>query len=666
LTTDKTDEPDQRSAAENASGSIQQGFADPAGEYPRRKYMFEPSTNKAARARQRNELSIGGGLDGMSVELPPMQESRYPHNQVMETTSGHVIEFDDTPGGERVLIRHNSGSGVELRSDGSTVMKTEANSVTSVAGSSALIVEGEATMKFNGNLSLSVAGDLNLDVGGNINTTVGGDAKDTINGAKRETVYGAKGSVVRGNRSETTVGTTTKTHLSNLNEVVKGDNRRSIQGDAFWGVSGTMKQSAATAMIISSDDVNIAAQSLSVFGASGTIGGADCVHYGRTYYGTSFYGDLIGTAEKAVLADVTNSQNYSDPDTDPGSGGNTGSAAGFTATDDGAATASASAGTMDSYLNKSANGSAKVLVDEGDYLKNTVDRTKENDGISDRPLNTREIRSTLRDPATMANPTFVGNASSSGRLSPTYANTVPAGIGRISNSRGSVRLPQESNNTSHALIDRFRPDKNVAVSTFTPNPMFDPNKITTTIPINGAVELARGIRMARFLGGTGDRVTLSHISTREEKLQLARQFSLQANAVNTVLNNRGEFKNHRLVVVEGLYKVGPSETLTADSVNDRATRGEVVVYEVHNQAGRIDLGKTYDLAAWWKDTLGYDKLSLSYDSFDPSGELTAQIVLIMPPVDADYNLVNGRYANKLETTYNNNVQGNELIEVTAA
>ena len=38
---------------------------------------------------------------------------------------------------------------------------------------------------------------------------------------------------------------------------------------------------------------------------------------------TTFHGSLNGTALRSVTADVTNSQNYSDPDTDPGSAGNT-------------------------------------------------------------------------------------------------------------------------------------------------------------------------------------------------------------------------------------------------------------------------------------------------------------------------------------------------------
>lgn len=656
MTTDNRDEPDLRTPEENNSDKIKEGFADPAGEYPKKSYFFEPSINKAARSVERNELSIGGGFDGLSVDLPQQQESRYPYNRVMETASGHVIEFDDTPGGERILIKHNSGSGLELRSDGSTVMKTESNSVTSVAGSSAIIVEGDADIKVNGNMSLSVAGDLNLDVGGNINTNVGGDKKETISGASRETVYGSKGSIVRENNSQTVLGNQTSTVLGTNSNIVKGDNRLSVQGSSIFGVKGSFKQTSEGELVVSSPNINIGAENLSVFGASGTIGGAGIIHYGVTYYGTTFHGDLKGTAEFAELADETNYQNYP--------ANEVGTQVGYTITNDTTASASANSTTMDAYLNQSVNGTMKVQIDEGDFLKNIIDRSEENDGVSEKPLDTRGIRSVLRDNRNLSSTKLTGNAVSRGVLSSTYTNTVPKGIDRISNNRSSTRLPFEGVTSPINRIGRFKNDKNTNVGTFIPDPKYNPNNIAENVPITGNIELSKGVKLSKFLGGTGEKVTLSHLDTREKRLQIARQYILQAEAIKTVLENKGQFKDHRLVVVEGLYKAGPSETITSGSLNDTASKGQTVVYELHDKTGKIDAEATYDLAEWWKDILNFDKLSLSYDTFDPSGEMTAQIILTMPVVDSNYNLVNGRYGNQIETLYNMNVQGQELIEIT--
>lgn len=658
MTINRNDEVSSRGESLNTVGSTKLGFGDPTGAHPRQDYFFGPSTNLAARGAKRNELSPGGGLDGLSFDLPPAIASQYPYNDVRETAAGHVVEFDDTPGGERILIKHKSGSGIEVRADGSIVMKTETNMVTSVAGSSALIVEGDVSIRANGNMNLSVAGDLNIDVGGNINISSGGDKKENISGASRENVGGVKGSVVRGSRSNTTVGAVVDTCLGGGNHIVKGDFRQTVAGTFTQGVSGVSKMTSESEMIMSTPNMNIAASDLSVFGASGTIGGAGIVHYGNSYRGITFYGDLKGTAERSITSDVTNSQNYADPDP----GGGVGSAQGYTVADDGSSTANASSTVMNAYLNQSANGTIKITVDEGGYIKNMIDRTLDYGGISDKTLDTRGVRSKLRDPATMANTQFVGTVVSEGVLSSTYSKPVPSGVDRLASSSGTIRTPMQPINSRLATIDRYQPSKNTNVSSVAVDPSFDPNKAST---IDASTILGKGIRLAKFLGALGEKVTLSHIPTIKEKYAIARQFALQAMAVKTVNENSGEFKDHRLVVVEGLYKKADGETLTPGSLNDRATRGEVVVYELHDASGKLDFDKTFELATYWKDSLQFDKLTLSYDTFDPSGELTVQLILTMPPIDENYNVTTGKFSNQIETLFNNKTQGNELIEITA-
>ena len=659
MTVDRTDEADFRPERLNVQGTVDKGFTDPSGNFPKQDYFYEASTNKAARGDKRNELNIGGGIDGLSVDLSTQQHSKYPFNNVKETLSGHVVEYDDTPGGERILIKHRSGSGIELRADGSIVMKTENNMIQSVSGSSALIVEGDADMKISGNLNLTVSGDMNINVGGDMNINAGGNKKETINGSSRELVYGTKGSTVRGSRSDTTTGVVTRSSLSGLNEIVKGDQRLTVDGSAIWGVSGTLKSTSESEMIISSANINMGADNLSVFGASGTIGGAGIVHYGVTFYGTTFHGDLNGTALKSVTSDVTNSQPYPE--------NQTGTASGWTSVNDGTSSASATSDTMDSYLNASGHGTQKISVDVDNSLFNLVDRSDANDGLSERNLTTTETRSVMRDPANQNNDKFIGNAVSSKVISNSYSRTVPSAIGRLSNSTGQIRTPAEPvSNSKLAAATRFKTNKNVASTKFIVNHAYDPNLIDEGFPITGQINLSKGVKLARFLGGSGDKVTLNHIATREDKLQLARQYMMHANAVSTIINDKGSFSNHRLVVVEGLYKPGPTETPTPDSINDRATKGEAVVYELHNAAGEIDIEKTYDLATWWKDSLNFDKLILSYDTLSPDESLVAQIILIMPEIDSEYKLVNKMYSNKLQTLYNNSVQGNELIEIQSA
>ena len=52
---------------------------------------------------------------------------------------------------------------------------------------------------------------------------------------------------------------------------------------------------------------------------------------------------------------------------------------------------------------------------------------------------------------------------------------------------------------------------------------------------------------------------------------------------------------------------------------------------------------------------------LDYDSYNPDDSLNTQLIIQMPPVNADWNM---RFRNDFETRYNNFTQANgELIEI---
>ena len=115
------------------------------------------------------------------------------------------------------------------------------------------------------------------------------------------------------------------------------------------------------------------------------------------------------------------------------------------------------------------------------------------------------------------------------------------------------------------------------------------------------------------------------------------------------------------MVVEGFYKKNDNETLEVDSLNYLQTRGQVVIYELRDQTGQIAVDKTYDVAEYIKDYLRYEKMILDYDTYDPNGELNAQIIVVMPDLDPTFE---ARYMNNVETRYNNYTQTNgELVEI---
>lgn len=55
------------------------------------------------------------------VPAIPSGTSTYPHNRVIKTKAGHVIEIDETPGNVRIRVRHPSGTTEEITNVGDFV-----------------------------------------------------------------------------------------------------------------------------------------------------------------------------------------------------------------------------------------------------------------------------------------------------------------------------------------------------------------------------------------------------------------------------------------------------------------------------------------------------------------------------------------------------------------
>ena len=92
----------------------------------------------------------------------------YPYNNVMETESGHVKEYDDTPGLERITERHKSGTQYEIAANGSKTERIVRDNYQLVVGHDTLEVFGDVRIIVSGNADIAVAGNMNSAVAGNI------------------------------------------------------------------------------------------------------------------------------------------------------------------------------------------------------------------------------------------------------------------------------------------------------------------------------------------------------------------------------------------------------------------------------------------------------------------------------------------------------------------
>lgn len=298
---------------EDTLGVPQDGMQDPTGEYPKRDYNFGSSLNTASRGITINELDIGGGYPGLDLGIKEQRPSEFPFNQVQETPSGHVIEMDDTPGGERILIKHRKGAGVEVRADGTVIVASKQNKIEVTGGDQNTIVEGNGNLIYKGNLNLVVTGDYNVDVGGDYNVNVAGDHKESIEDNYRRTVGKNRSSLVRGKENNKVIGERFDVYLDNTAEYVKGNKKNWIKGSNELLVDVDMFTSAKESYAVTSKTSSlVGTDTISVFGNDGTIGGKKVDFTGQTYMGhlgpkpfesgATFYGSFHGQVTEAMFS----------------------------------------------------------------------------------------------------------------------------------------------------------------------------------------------------------------------------------------------------------------------------------------------------------------------------------------------------------------------------
>lgn len=177
------------------------GFKDPHGKYPLMRYHNEPQINRLARGvvkdtivlnkQSRREMGVPIALDGGSWDQPQVPYgAKYPYNWVRETESGHIQEFDDTPGYERIHTYHRTGTFEEIDANGTVVRRIvgdkyeiiERNGFVSVHGACNLTVEGNVNIFCRSDANIEVAGSAEMKVGGNFDIGVARDMNVAVEG----------------------------------------------------------------------------------------------------------------------------------------------------------------------------------------------------------------------------------------------------------------------------------------------------------------------------------------------------------------------------------------------------------------------------------------------------------------------------------------------------
>ena len=192
---------------------------------------------------------IPNDLDITSWDEPTTPyDASYPRNHVYESEGGHIKEFDDTPGKERIHERHTSGTGFEIHPDGSKVTRVKKDNYEVITDDNYLHIQGisrhtideglrirvnakgEAGNNYNvevgqgsnvnievngGNINLTTlgsgqaaagqttAGDININAARNLNMNVGKDFNVNVIGKAVEEIGLSKDEFVVGNNTKT-------------------------------------------------------------------------------------------------------------------------------------------------------------------------------------------------------------------------------------------------------------------------------------------------------------------------------------------------------------------------------------------------------------------------------------------------------------------------------
>lgn len=176
----------------------------------------ESIDNTIVKIKKDSVVTVSDAVGGSWSEPETPYNTVYPYNQVLGTESGHYLEFDDSPGSERVHLYHRSGTFFEIHQDGSKVDKITKNKYSIIMGDDNVYIMGDCSITVQGNAKVYVKQDCNLKVDGNLDFNVAGDWKNTIGGDVDFNIGG--------NLSTDTAGTTTI--VSDEDVIITGSNIR--------------------------------------------------------------------------------------------------------------------------------------------------------------------------------------------------------------------------------------------------------------------------------------------------------------------------------------------------------------------------------------------------------------------------------------------------------
>jgi hypothetical protein len=589
---------------------IDQGFQDASGQFPRVAYIGKSSVNERALGTFHGYKEIGS-IRGARVSSDTPQflartleepietaSPEYPYNSVTETASGHVIEYDDTPGRERINIEHRTGSRLEILADGSIILKSKNKAYLIVASDSDVIVRGTVNIVVESNANMRIKGDMNLQVDGDMNQLVQGNYNLEIQGNENLRIHGYQINRITGSSLYETRGNVIRRNLSNYRERTVGDHTSEIGGSWHVTAEGAVHQMAygpynasfcgGLLTLDGADaDGNAGEGKIVVTEAYGTtLNFEDLFLENNAHIGAAAYvGDIVhapefeGLAKRAVFANtagtaptgpaVTTTPNPSEPD-----------------------------GIEDQ---PTSSESVVDVIDTSDIFILDLDRSPIS-GFNKRSLNTGEAIARLRNKYLRNNSEFVQDLIDKETITDDITS-----VPRYTISRSGSASTVSSGSTP--IGQRFSNDTFVTPQTSILHVQTIPRNMKATGNISRSTKLSPNFRLSHMLAG--DNLN-SHLISQAGLSASEILTNMQLLSYNILEPLRNKYYNN-WTISEGLYNLLENEKIDPSSITMSMVQGLGVGIKIS------DRSKYYDIAQWIRTNLVYDKLALSYINYDPHG-----------------------------------------------
>ena len=151
----------------------------------------------------------------------------YPYNHVFETESGHLTEFDDTPGNERTMRYHTSGTYEEIIADGSRTTKVIGNNFEIMMSDSNVYISGAVNLTIGGTVRHLVKGDYHLEVEGNYTQKIHKNFRRKVGAGE---IGGNVEEEIFGSHAYNISGATRGRHGEDVDIIVGGNETRQVNG----------------------------------------------------------------------------------------------------------------------------------------------------------------------------------------------------------------------------------------------------------------------------------------------------------------------------------------------------------------------------------------------------------------------------------------------------